>query len=421
MTAREAILYLEDARWNDMRLGLDRTRALLKRLGEPQKKLRFVHVAGTNGKGSACAMLASVLRCAGYKTGLYTSPYVCRFHERIQIDGADIPDEALGAVTEQVRAAADAMPDHPSQFELVTAAALAYFAREGCDIVVLEVGLGGALDSTNVIDPPECAVIMNIGLEHTEYLGDTLEKIAAAKAGIIKPGCDAVCYRGAPEVERVFAETCARQGARLTLADFGAIRPGARSLAGQSFSWRGQRDLFLPLLGEHQLRNAAVVLETAEVLARRGWRVSEQAVRDGLARTVWPARFEVLSRAPLFAVDGGHNPQCAEAMAGLLRDYWPEGGITFLTGVLADKNYRRMLDYLQPFAARFLCVTPDNPRALPAEDLAAAIRARGLPAETCASPEAGVDRAAGSGAPAVAFGSLYMAGRIRARYLEKWR
>lgn len=203
MTEREAIKYIEAQGWSETRLGLDRTRTLLAALGSPEKKLRFVHVAGSNGKGSTCAMLDSILRCAGYHTGLYTSPYIERFNKRIRIDGEDISSSDLSRITERVRAIADAMDDHPSQFELVTAIAMQYFYENRCDIVVLEVGMGGALDSTNVIPAPEVAVITNIGPEHTEYLGNTISEIAAAKAGIIKPGCLTVCYDGDPAATSV--------------------------------------------------------------------------------------------------------------------------------------------------------------------------------------------------------------------------
>ena len=192
MTPQEAISYIENYTWSTTRLGLGRTRELLHAIGDPQKKLKFIHVAGSNGKGSTCAMLDAILRHAGYRTGLYTSPYIQDFCERMQVNGQNIPGEDLARITEQVRIHADVMEDHPSQFELVTAVAMQYFLEEHCDIVVLEVGMGGALDSTNVIDSPEVAVITNIGLEHTEYLGNTLSLIAEAKGGIIKPGCTAV-------------------------------------------------------------------------------------------------------------------------------------------------------------------------------------------------------------------------------------
>ena len=215
MTPKEAVSYIEHYGWSKTRLGLERTRKLLQKLGNPQKQLKYVHVAGSNGKGSTCAMLDAILRAAGYRTGLYTSPYIQDFCERIQVDGQNIPGEDLARLTERVKAAAEEMDDHPSQFELVTALGMLYFAERHCDIVVLEVGMGGALDSTNVIDAPEVAVITNIGLEHTEYLGDTLEAIAATKAGIIKRGCHAVCYDGAPEVTAVVRNVCAEKGASM--------------------------------------------------------------------------------------------------------------------------------------------------------------------------------------------------------------
>ena len=415
MTAIEAINYIESCTWSETRLGLDRTRQLLEAVGSPQKDLKFIHVAGTNGKGSVCAMLDSIMRQAGYTTGLYTSPYICRFNERMQVNGESISDEMLAELTEHVKPAADAMDDHPSQFELVTAISMLYFKRMGCDIVVLEVGLGGELDSTNVIDCPEVAVLMNIGLEHTEYLGDTLAKIASAKAGIIKPGCKAVCYRNEAEVENVFEARCAALGAELHKADFDSIRLHSVSLDGQEFSHGALNGLKLPLLGEHQLKNAAVVLKTIEILNANGWTVSEDAIRTGLAQTVWPARFEILSRDPLFIVDGAHNPQCAEALADNLKLLFKEQKLVIIIGVLADKDYDSMLNMLTPFASRFVCITPDSPRALSAEDLAAHLREKGFEADSCGSiPEAiRLALKVCGGAPVLACGSLYMAGDVK--------
>ena len=211
MTPQEAISYIENYTWSTTRLGLGRTRALLHAIGDPQKQLKFIHVAGSNGKGSTCAMLDAILRAAGYRTGLYTSPYIQDFCERMQVNGRNISGDDLARITEQVRIHADAMEDHPSQFELVTAIAMQYFLEERCDIVVLEVGMGGALDSTNVIDCPEVAVITNIGLEHTEYLGNTLSLIAEAKGGIIKPGCTAVLYDSEAETMETLLRICREQ------------------------------------------------------------------------------------------------------------------------------------------------------------------------------------------------------------------
>lgn len=413
MTAQDAINYIEGCTWSRTRLGLGRTRELLSRLGDPQKKLRFIHVAGTNGKGSTCAMLASVLQKAGYKTALYTSPYICRFNERMQINGREIPDFRLAELTERVMPIAEGMADHPSQFELVTAIAMQYFSEENCDIVVLEVGLGGALDSTNAIDCPECAVITTIGLEHTEYLGSTLREIAAAKAGIIKPGCDVVCYRNVPEVESVFEQSCLEKNARLVKADFDSIRPLSHSLAGQSFAWRNYACLQLPLLGMHQLRNAAVVLQTLDVLRGKGWAISDDAIVSGLAATKWPVRFEVLREAPPVIIDGAHNPECAEALAANLREYLAGQKCVFLMGVLADKDYRQMLKALIPCADSFFCVTPPSPRALAADALAKVVREMGVPAQSCDDIYTAAELALDGRRPVIACGSLYLAGTAR--------
>ena len=283
--------------------------------------------------------------------------------------------------------------------------------------------MGGALDSTNAIDAPEVAVICNIGLEHTEYLGSTLEEIAATKAGIIKPGCDVVCYDGAPQVTQVIAQVCQDKAVPMALARFAEIAPLSHDLSGQRFAWRG-REYQLPLLGAHQLRNAAVALEIVRALRERGWAIPEEAVRAGLARTRWPARFEALSQDPLFLLDGGHNPQCAQAMAQVLRDYLPGEKVTFLMGVLADKDYPAILDALLPFAAGFVCLTPNSPRALPAQDLAQVIRGRApLPVQVCPGPEEGIPAALDAGLPVVAFGSLYLAGGVRTAFppaLRRW-
>lgn len=413
MNAKEAVNYIESYSWSRTRLGLERTRELLRLLGDPQKKLKFVHVAGTNGKGSTCAMLASVLRCAGYRTGLYTSPYICRFNERMQVNGEDIPDEELAEITAAVKPLAEGMSDHPSQFEIVTAIAMLYFLRHGCDIVVLEVGMGGISDATNVIEAPECAVITTIGLEHTEYLGNTLAEIARNKAGIIKEGCPAVCYRACGEVEAVFEKAAAEKHASLVKAGFEALHPISDSLDGQTFSFRNHENLFLPLLGAHQLKNAAVVLETIEILQKRGWKITEKDIRDGLAGVKWPVRFELVRKVPPFIIDGAHNPQCAEALAAALEKYLPGKKNIFLIGVLADKEYDKIIAFLRPYAKSFVCVTPDSPRALSADALAGYLHSLGEDAVSCRSIAEGVETALSYALPVVACGSLYMAGRVR--------
>ena len=266
MTLDEALHYIHEVCWKGSVPGLERISALLDVMGHPERQCKFVHVTGTNGKGSTCAMVASILRKAGYRTGLYTSPYLIRFNERIQVNGEQISDKDICELTEYIKPMADSIFERPTEFEMVTALGFEYFARQHCDIVVCEVGMGGEFDATNVILPPEAAVICNIGLDHTEVLGDTLEKIAATKAGIIKPGCDAVIYREKPSVEAVFEERCEKLGVPLHKADFDSLQLLSHSLEGQVFDWEDFKGLQLPLLGEHQLHNAAVALTTARVL-----------------------------------------------------------------------------------------------------------------------------------------------------------
>ena len=416
MTYEEALSYIHSICWKGSKLGLDRTRELLGKLNDPQKELKFIHIAGTNGKGSTAAMLSSILEEAGYRVGLYTSPFINRFNERMQVNHQPIPDEELAALTEYVRPHADAMADSPTEFELITALAMVWFARQKCDIVVLEVGMGGELDSTNIIDVPEAAVIAAMGLDHVKELGPTMADIARAKAGIIKEGGRVVSYGGNPEADEVIAAVCRARNASLCQPDFSAIVPGDFSLEGQTFSYKGWRGLRIPLVGAYQMNNAAVVLETVEVLRQRGWNISDEAVRQGLADTRWPARFEVLRRDPVFIVDGGHNPHGIRATAESLRRLFPGRKITFVTGVMADKDVEHILGLIVPLAEQFFTVRPDNPRAMDAGELAARIEAMGAKATACTSVRDGVDRAIQAEGPhgvACALGSLYMSGEVR--------
>ena len=416
MNANEAIEYIHSVSWKGSVLGLDRTRTLLKLMGNPEKKLKYVHIAGTNGKGSTAAMTASILQKAGYRTGLYTSHYIYRFHERMQVDGQEISDEDLVAATEFVRPLAESMEDHPTEFELVSCIAFQYFAMKKCDIVVLEVGMGGAMDSTNVIAAPEVAVITNIGLDHTEVLGDTVEKIAATKAGIFKENGHAVIYRGKPSVEKVLEDICRERHLSLRKADFEHLKRNSHSLEGQTFDCGERKDLYLPLLGDHQLHNAAVVLAVADTLIEEGWNITEQNIRDGLRDTRWPGRFDVVSRDPLFIIDGGHNPQCFEALIQNIRDYLSGRRIIALTGVLADKNYAEMYRPILPYVQQFVCITPPNPRKLDSDKLAEYLQQVGGKATACMTIAEGVQAArelAGKDGVVLCFGSLYSIGAIR--------
>ena len=416
MTLEESLSYIHGLYRKGTKPSLTRVTALLKALGDPHKQLKFVHIAGTNGKGSTAAMTASVLQAAGYRAGLFTSPYIYRFNERIQLCGKQIDDADVVALTEELKAIADTMDERPTEFDFVTAMAMTYYARQKADIVVLEVGVGGVLDSTNVIPVPEVAVITNIGLDHTDLLGDTLEKIAAVKGGIIKEGGRAVIYRGSPSVEAVFEAICAEKGAVLRKADFDSLVSLGHDLFGQVFSCGHRKELELPLLGQHQLYNAAVVLSVIDSLTDAGWQISEEAIRKGIREVSWPGRFDIISRDPLFIIDGGHNPQCIEALVKNITDYLAGRRLVVLTGVLADKDYADMFRPVMPFAAEFVCITPDNPRKMEAADLARYLEAAGATATACDSVAEACRKAialAGRGGAVLCFGSLYSIGTIR--------
>ena len=421
MNVTEALEYIHAVSWKGSVPGLSRISELLTLIGSPEKKMKYIHIVGTNGKGSTASMLASVLSQAGCRTGLYTSPFIVSFNERMQINGEMISDEELAEITGFIKPYAESMEDKPTEFELITAIAFEYFYRNRCDIVILEAGMGGEFDATNVIPAPEVAVITNIGLDHTEFLGDTLEKIAATKSGVIKPGCDCVFYPSSVEAEGAVRARCDSVGVPMFKADFDSARILRATLEGQVFDLGKYKELELSLLGAHQIRNCAVALRVIERLTARGYRISEEDVRQGLKNTVWQGRFEILSRDPLFIVDGGHNSQCIEALAANIRDYLPDTKLTVLTGVLADKDYREMYDIIAPYAERFVLVTPPSPRALDAAELADILSVYDRDITVCDGVESGVKTAlslAGTHSPVLAFGSLYMIGDIKRALLS---
>ena len=377
MTGLEAIELIHERAWTGRKPGLERTQALLTALGNPEWKLRFVHITGTNGKGSTAAMIASILAAAGLRAGLYTSPHLYQFYERMQVNGAPISDRDLGRLTQQVLEAAEDMDDPPTEFELMTAVAMAYFLEQNCDLVVLEVGLGGRLDSTNVIPHPEAAVITNIGLEHTKELGNTLAQIAAEKAGILKPGCRCVLYAQGEEASQVVRNVCLGQNIPLLETAPEQLEVLDSGLDGQTFRYRGNGPYRIRLLGDYQLSNAMTALDTVQALREGGWDISEAAVQQGLLQARWPGRLELVRRAPDVIIDGGHNPQCVDALSAALRKLYPNQKLIFLTGVLADKDWTAMFRQVLPMAKAFVAVTPDSPRALPAEELAEWLRVVG--------------------------------------------
>ncbi len=415
MTYEEAINYIHSVSWKGSRPGLERTRELLSLMGNPEKKLKFVHIAGTNGKGSTAAMTASILEKAGYITGLYTSPYIFTFNERMRVNSGNVSEGELVEVTEFVKPLAESMRDTPTEFELVTCIAFEYFYRKNCDVVVLEVGMGGELDSTNVIDSPEVAVITNIGLDHTEFLGDTLEKIAETKSKIIKENTTAVFYPSTEGVKKVIEKRCLDVNAKLKIAEFQEIKLRSASLEGQLFDYKGFKNVKLPLLGKHQLKNTATVFAVIDSLCEKGWNITDENIRGGIEETRWQGRFELVGEKPTFIVDGGHNPQCAEALFENVKEYLGDKKLVVLTGVLSDKDFESMYSDMATLTSEFVTVTPPNPRALSAEKLADYLTRFGKPATPAETVEKGVRLAkekAGKDGAVLAYGSLYMVADI---------
>ena len=424
MSYEETLAYIHSVKWQGSKPGLSRTRALLSALGNPERQLRFVHIAGTNGKGSTAACIASCLQAAGWRVGLYTSPYINRFNERMQVNGVPISDEDLEALVDRIRPIANALTDSPTEFELITALGFLYFLQTHCDIVVLEVGLGGALDSTNVIPAPEAAVITALGLDHTAVLGDTIQDVARAKAGIIKAGAPVITYGGVPEADAVIAAVCKEQGCPLYPVDFSQLTLLPSDLSGSRFSFGNLSNLTLPLLGSYQPYNAAVAITTLKVLDKQGWHISDAAIREGLRTVQWPGRFELLRTDPPFLLDGSHNPHGMRATAQSLQDRFPRQKFTFLISVMADKDVTGILTPILPLAKEFVTVRANLPRAMPAEELAARITALGGTAQAAPSISAGVALAqslAGANGSICALGTLYFSADVRQALAEQSR
>ncbi len=416
----EAIAYIHGIYKRGKKDGLKRIAELLALMGNPQDALKFVHVAGTNGKGSVCVMLSNMLREAGLRVGLFSSPYIERFNERIQLNGAPVQDAQLAEATAAVAACAERMEIPPSEFELVTAIAVACFCRAGVDLVVWETGLGGLYDATNVVTTKVLAVITPIDYDHTRELGDTLTQIAAHKCGIIRPDTPVVTCHQPDEAMAVIRQTCAQQGARLYDAQEDAVTLVESSLAGQTFRYEGVQ-YTLGLLGRHQLQNAAIALRAATLLGTVGFVVDNAAAQRGLARTSWPGRFEVLERSPIVIADGGHNPQGLRAAVDTVREILPDKQLTVLLGVMADKALDEMLATLDAVAARYIATAPDYPRALTADKLGEMLAPFGKPVEVCDTVRAAVNRAAAcaladENGAVLCVGTLYMIGEVRSAW-----
>ena len=427
MNYKEARVYLDEVSKYGSVLGLESMRELLRRLGDPQNELKFIHISGTNGKGSVLAYLSTILSGAGYRTGRYISPTLFSYRERIQVDGEYIEKESLACHVTAIAAAAEDMQKaglpSPTVFEIETALAFLYFKEKRCDIVTLEVGCGGLLDSTNVITTTLMEVIASISMDHTDLLGDTLAKIAAQKAGIIKPDTMVVSAQQKSEAAQVIEDTCKEQHCTLQMVDESKISNVHYGAEGQTFSYKTWENVAISLAGSYQIKNAALALEGVEALRKLGYALSDQQVREGLLHTAWRGRFTTLRRDPTVIIDGAHNPAAALELKESLERYFPGKTLYFVMGMFKDKDYAQVIDLTAPLARHIITVeTPGNPRAMPARELAEAVGKVNPSVEWADSVAHGVEKAlamAGKEDAVIVFGSLSFLGEAADAVNEK--
>lgn len=420
MNYKEALEYIDSLKTYGIVPGLDSIKELCRRLGNPQDDLKFVHIAGTNGKGSTLAYVSTVLKCAGYRVGRYISPTIFEYRERIQVNERPISKTALCDGLDIIKGVCDGMRAdgfaQPTPFEVETALAFWYFNKKNCDIVVLETGMGGLQDATNVITTTITAVIASVSMDHMQFLGNTLRDIAFQKAGIIKQGCRVISMNQDKEAMDVIKEMTEEKNALLVIADASKAAHVKYGVNKQSFDYDGYRKLEITMAGQFQIDNAVLALETIRSLMQSGFNISEEAIREGFRSTVWLGRFSVIKKKPLFIVDGAHNADAAQKLADSIEFYFTNKRIIYIMGILRDKEYEKIISKTERYASEIITVTtPDNPRALPAYELAKEV-AKVHPNVTAVdSLEEAVEMSlllAGPEDVVIAFGSLSYLGRM---------
>ena len=430
MTYTEALTYINSRRKFQKSSSHERIRALLEELGNPHKDMDFVHVVGTNGKGTVCTCLSEILKSAGYKTGLFTSPYIVKFEERIRVDGEFIPENELCRITELVKQKTEIIEKqglYPTVFETTLAVALVYYKQVGCDIVVLEAGIGGKKDSTNVIDLPLVSVFTSISLDHTDVLGDTTELIAKEKSGIIKKGTRAVCYPLSdgelfPSQDEkalsVIKEVCGKTDVPLTLPDSEKVKILKRDALSTVFSFDGE-EYEITLWGKHQVGNLLTAICAAKKLNEQGYTVTEKHIKNGIYNLKMPARTEVLSTSPLIVIDGGHNENAMQSLKESIGVYLKDKKITLVCAFMKDKDYESSLKIISPLCSNIIFTQTDMLRGETADRLKECISDFEGGIFTCDSAKAALDKALkitdDNGAILVC-GSFYLASEIRNFY-----
>lgn len=404
MTYEEARAYLDIVAQSGIVLGLEEMYELLKRLGNPQNQLRFVHIAGTNGKGSTVSFISNILEEAGYKVGRYVSPRVFEYEEFVQINRTNITQEAIAEYVGQIKVAIDAMVadglNKPSLFEVETALGFMHFAKEKCDVVVLECGMGGATDATNVVDTVICNILTPIGLDHTGFLGNTLAEIATVKAGIIKNDAPVCIGRQEPESREVILAACEKTGAPLIQADLDGVQVYDELVYAEDgapmirFDYKDIKDICIRMIGRYQLQNVAVAIEAALALDRGDYNISAEQIKAGLAKATWAGRFDTVAQNPQVIMDGAHNPHGIEQLKNSLEYYFPNKRLIGIMGVLADKAFDEECEMIAPLFERFYTITPpENPRALTSDKLAATLSKFHEKVAACETIQEAVDAA----------------------------
>lgn len=421
MNCNEAIEYIHSLEKFGINPGMERIEALCNELGNPQKDLKFFHIAGTNGKGSTSTMISNILIKNGYNTGLFISPYVVDFRERIQYNGEMIEPDDLAECVEKVKSATEKISEYgiqPTEFEAVTATAFLYFKKKKCDYVILEVGLGGRLDSTNIIDTPCMSVITSISLDHTAILGDTIEKIASEKAGIIKENGKTVLYPFQDDsVSNMIRETCKQKNNLLFVPDIDLLKVGKESILGTDIEYKDYK-FNLKLAGKHMAYNACTAIEA---VVSSGIDISHENIINGLEATVMPARTELINNNPLIILDGGHNEGCAKALSEFIKKHLHDKKLIMISSMMADKDYLSYLSEVAVYADTFIATKADVPRALSSDELMCSASGFCKQCYSIPNPYCAVEKAKeflSDNSAIIVCGSFYLAGEIRNELLK---
>lgn len=419
----EVIALVNTNRGDGRKESLQRMHRLMDKLGNPQDACRYIHIAGTNGKGTTCAFVASILQEAGLKTGLFISPHLEVINERMRINGTYISDEEFIEATQLVAPYVEEVEEELQEtlysFEILTAVAFVYFSKQACDIVVLETGIGGRLDSTNVIQTPEVAVLTSVGLDHLSMLGNSIEEIATEKAEIIKENGTLISYHAPESIHEIIQKKTDSVQAQMKEIEESTIKWMHSSIEGEQFSYQRFSSLHTRMIGEHQVKNAVLAIEAATTLQEKGWKISDQHIKTGIEKAFWPGRMEKLQDQPLVLIDGAHNEHGVTVLRKNLDRLFPEKKLHLVMGMMKDKAYMEMIEKVADKAASFTFISPDPWRGFDAEDVAEKVKAKGYNAQaikdvadirsfiqTCSKEES-----------VIVFGSLYLIGDMR----KKWK